>query len=222
MNLADFERRASELLAHADKVLATKSGDTYGNWHVDTEAFAHLRSAGLSFLRMAFGEQHPYYQEFTKTVAHSDPTDTLSAKGILAAARSEVAGGWAVTTIGIVSAVMFSDFLEMAAHLLDGQYKDAAAVMVGSVLEEHLRQLSRKHGVAVEQLQHGKMVPRKADSLNADLAKVPIYNVLEQKSVTAWLDLRNKAAHGEYWQYNKDQVVLMHQGVTNFIARNQL
>ncbi len=220
MNLVDFERRAKELLAHADAVLATMRTDSYANQWVDREVFAQLRAAGLSFLRNSFGPEHPYYKEFAERVKTADPYDTRTAKGILEAARGEVAGGWAVTTTGIVSAGIFSDFLEMAAHLLDTGYKDAAAVMIGSVLEEHLRQLSLKHGVAVEQLHNGKMVPRNADSLNVDLAKVPIYNLLEQKSVTARLDLRNKAAHGHYGQYDKAQVALMHQGVADFIARN--
>jgi hypothetical protein len=222
MNLTDFERRAKELLAHADSVLATKRADSYGNHSVDTELFTQLRAAGLSFLRNAFGSDHPYYQEFTDRVKDSYPWETLAAKGILEAARGEVAGGWAVTTTGIVSAAIFADFLEMSAHLLDAGYKDAAAVTTGSVLEEHLRQLSRKNGVPIEQSRDGKMIPRKADSLNADLAKVPVYNLLEQKNITAWLDLRNKAAHGEYDQYNKDQVALMHQGVADFIVRNPL
>ena len=34
--------------------------------------------------------------------------------------------------------------LEMAEHLLAADYKDAAAVLGGGVLEEHLRQLCKK------------------------------------------------------------------------------
>jgi hypothetical protein len=47
-------------------------------------------------------------------------------------------------------------------------------------------------------------------------------NKLDQKNVTAWLDLRNKAAHGKYTEYQKDQVELMMQGVTQFMARNSI
>jgi hypothetical protein len=57
--------------------------------------------------------------------------------GILTAARNEIAGGWLFTTKGLVSAELFSDFLDMASHLLAEKYKDPAAVMAGSVLEEH-------------------------------------------------------------------------------------
>ncbi|MGW6735793.1 hypothetical protein [Streptomyces sp. NPDC055013] len=40
--------------------------------------------------------------------------------------------------------------------------------------------------------------PKKADTLNADLKKVDVYDGLQQKEVTAWMDLRNKAALGNY------------------------
>jgi len=51
------------------------------------------------------------------------------------------------------------------------------------------------------------------------LAAATVYNKLDQKSVTSWLDLRNKAAHGQYSEYSKEQVNIMFQGVMNFISR---
>jgi hypothetical protein len=36
----------------------------------------------------------------------------------------------------------------MAEHLLDEHYKDVAEVIIGSVLEEHLRQLAVTKGIA--------------------------------------------------------------------------
>jgi len=39
--------------------------------------------------------------------------------------------------------------------------------------------------------------------MNADLAKVKVYGILEQKNVTAWLDLRNRAAHGKYLEFSR-------------------
>lgn len=43
--------------------------------------------------------------------------------------------------------------------------------------------------------------------------------LLDQKNVTAWLGLRNKAAHGQYAEYNADQVRVMQSGVSEFNAR---
>ena len=110
-------------------------------------------------------------------------------------------------------------FLEMAHQLLAEGYKDPAAVMAGSVLEEHLRQLCQKHDIPTEITKPGCPQPKKADALNADLAKKQVYNKLDQKNVTAWLDLRNKAAHGKYQEYTKEQVSLMLQSLSDFLVR---
>lgn len=112
--------------------------------------------------------------------------------------------------------------LEMATHLLDENYKDAAAVLTGGVLEEHLRQLCRKNQIPVETTVKGSTVPKKADTLNADLTGASVYNKLDQKSVTARLDLRNKAAHAQYHEYTEEQVLLMNRAVADFIARSPI
>ena len=135
--------------------------------------------------------------------------------GILAALRSDVDGDYLQSLAELIRADLFSDFLSMAEYLLDGGYKEAAAVLIGGVLEEQLRSLAIKSGVPATVGSR----PIKVDQLNADLARANVYSVLYQKNVTAWLDLRNKAAHGKHAEYTKEQVVLMLQGVQDFAAR---
>jgi hypothetical protein len=136
--------------------------------------------------------------------------------GILRALRADYAAGYLATVEELIHADLFSDFLEMAEHLLNQGYKDPSAVLIGSVLEEHLRKLCLKNSLPISVGGN----PKKADTLNADLTGASVYSKLDQKSVTAWLDLRNKAAHGRYTEYTKDQVQLMLDGVRNFIVRN--
>ncbi|MDL5045111.1 hypothetical protein QQ054_03525 [Oscillatoria amoena NRMC-F 0135] len=107
----------------------------------------------------------------------------------------------------------------MAEHLLKEGYKDPAAVMIGSVLEEHLRQLCQKNNVDTHIIKGADTVPKRAEAMNIDLVKAKVYPLTDQKQVTAWLDLRNNAAHGKYLEYKKEQVDLMYQGVLNFISR---
>lgn len=107
----------------------------------------------------------------------------------------------------------------MSEHLLNENYKDPAAVMIGSILEEHLRQLSTSNG---NPILDAKNRPKKANLLNAEIVKLGVYNKLDEKNVTAWLDLRNKAAHGKYSEYKKEQVELMLNSVTDFITRNPI
>ena len=221
MTLEDLVKRADELLELARKALASMRQTSAGPL-VQSEHFANLRSSSLSFIERTFGREHTFYREFDKHVADVSDYQTERAIGILTAVRTEIAGGWINTTRGLVSAEVFADFLEMAEHLLTENYKDPAAVMIGSVLEEHLRQLAGKCNVPVEELKDGKMVPRKVDTINADLQKAGAYNKLDQKGVTGWLDLRNKAAHGKYSEYGKEQVELLLATVRDFIVRHPL
>jgi uncharacterized protein (DUF2164 family) len=126
--------------------------------------------------------------------------------------------GYTQSVIELVHADIFADFLEMADYLLEQGYKDPAAVVTGSVLEEHLRKLCIKHGVPVAK-PDGR--PKTADTLNSELTGAGVYSLLDQKNVTAWLDLRNKAAHGKYSEYTKEQVALMLQAVRDFLSRDQ-
>jgi hypothetical protein len=138
------------------------------------------------------------------------------ARGMLQALRHDYEAGYLQSVAELIHADVFADFLEMADYLLQQGYKDPAAVIAGSVLEEHLRKLCDKHGIPVAKPDGS---PKKADTLNSDLAGADIYSKLDQKSVTAWLDLRNQAAHGRYAEYTKEQVTLMLQGVLDFASR---
>jgi hypothetical protein len=218
MKLEDIKKRIDQLISIAGQVLSTKRTNDY-NSYVSAEQFNEFRSASLSFLKNTFGTEHPYYMEFNKKVNDASPYLTEEGRGILKAVKNEIDGGWAFTVKGLISAEIFSNFLEMAEYLLTEGYKDPAAVMAGSVLEEHLRQLCIKNSIPIESIKDGKPIPKKADLINSQLASANIYNKLDQKSITSWLDLRNKAAHGQYSEYTKEQVVFMSQGITNFISR---
>lgn len=218
--MADYQSRINQLLELANRTMATKHSDRDGfSSYVNPELFFEFRMSSLSFILSMYGDKHPYYSDFNQKIVRPDPYDTEQGRGMLKSIKSEIDGGYLVTLKGIVSAEIFADFLEMAEHLLEQGYKDAAAVMIGSVLEEHLRQLCTKNGIALESFKSEKVIPKKADLLNSELSKESVYGKLDQKNVTAWLDLRNNAAHGKYHEYEKAQVVLMLQSVTDFMTR---
>lgn len=108
----------------------------------------------------------------------------------------------------------------MADHLLDEGYKDAAAVIAGGTLEAHLRQLCVKTGIPTEVKTASGLQPKKADQMNSDLTRTGTLSKLDQKNATAWLDLRNKAAHGRYTDYTNEQVALFTAGLRDFLTRN--
>jgi len=136
--------------------------------------------------------------------------------GILRALKSDYEAGYIHSVYELIHADIFSDFLEMADYLLNEGYKDPAAVLAGGVLEEHLRKLCKKNNIDIMK---SKDEYKKAETLNAELYKEEVYTRLDNKNVTAWLDLRNDAAHGHYNKYTKNDVNLMLQGIKGFISK---
>jgi len=146
---------------------------------------------------------------------------TTSVIGVVKALLADLKAGYIQSLVEIVHGETFGDFLEMAQHLHDSKYKDAAAVIAGSTLEAHLRELCQKAGISIEPQKADRAVtPKKADHLNSELVAGGAYSKLDQKNVTAWLDLRNKAAHGKYNEYTAEQVGLLIAGIRDFLTRH--
>jgi len=142
--------------------------------------------------------------------------DVYSLYGLLLALRTAYSNDLLQSVEELIHGDIFEDFLEMAEYLLEEKYKDPAAMLIGGVLEEHLRKLCQKHDIAIVK---DDKTPKKASSLNEDLARVEIYTKGDQKSIIAWLDIRNNAAHGKFEQYQIENVDLMLHGVRNFILK---
>lgn len=218
MNAEKFILRLEEIINKGHDVLKTRVCDEWGDY-VDSGMQVGFRATGLSFFQNLFGKDHPYYQEFHENVQYPKADCIEKGLGILFAAKNELEGGWFKTTRGIISSEIFSDFLEMSSHLLEEGYKDPAAVMAGSVLEKHLRNLCFENQIEIHTKRDDQVIPKKANLLNAELAKAQVISKLDEKAITAWLDLRNKAAHGKYDEYSKEQVKLLIQSITDFMLR---
>lgn len=221
MKIVDLIRRIDELLSMGKDVQSTKysEGNNYSLNYVSDAAMTGWRTACLSFIVRVYGKDHVHFEQFLENTKNHFYGDSERAVSILSALRSEIKGGWLFQIKALVAAELFSDFIDQAEHLLSQGYKDAAAVMLGSVLEEQLRQLCKAHDVITYDVKDGKEVPRKADRLNSELAKADVYTALEAKQVTAWLAVRNSAAHGKYDEYTTDQVSNLATGIPSFIVR---
>lgn len=217
--------KVEEILKKIDFVLkqhAKYDGcNPYGQLKRHTEMYTLLASTIASFAP----KKSPVYYNFiyiTKSIKNLRDGNELntvnsSLAGILNALKLAYEHDLFVSVQEVIHADLFEDFLGMSEYLLSEGFKDASAVMVGGVLEEHLRKLCLKHGVEVEK-SDGK--PVKADKMNADLCNTAhVYNKGDNKSVTAWLDLRNNAAHAKYDQYSDSRVEVMLMGVRDFINR---
>jgi hypothetical protein len=217
--------RAQELIRKGEAVLRTARPERSGHpsrpavvtdrSYLDYSLWAEWRNQSLSFLQRTLGGTDNYSVEFAKHCDLRTVAPTNAGLGILRAVKQDLEGGHLARLPELVHADVFSDFIEMAEHLLATGYKDAAAVIGGSVLEEHLRLLCDKHGVTAD----AGARPKKADTMNADLVKAGVYDSNRQKIITAWQAIRNSAAHGKYDDYDRGDVQRFVGGLRDFIDR---
>jgi len=211
-----------KLLSQLDVVLE-EIQDVESIENASTSDYQRATTRALAAISRVAGESTAYYAQALRWVDMRVGDKFLVEKlyGIVGSLKSDIEQGHLESLESLVHAELFTDFLEMADHLIENGYKDPAAVIAGSTLEEGLRQLCNRHSIEVEIETKSGMRPKKADQMNSDLAREGVYSKLDHKNVTAWLELRNDAAHGRYDQYNIEQVDSMISGVREFLSRNQ-
>ena len=181
-----------------------------------------LVSRAVAAIHRISGARSSYSLELERLLRTLPPlhVHTEPVLGVVQALRDDIKNNH-LESVELVQAETFSDLLDMAEHLSATGYKDVAAVIAGSALEVHLRALCGKLGLSLNsQKADGTLRHKKADAVNTELCQANAYSKLDQKNVTAWLDLRNKAAHGKYSEYQAEQVKLLIAGIRDFIARH--
>ena len=214
--------RVELLIQKADHVLATSLPSPLRASHVysvpvDVALFSEWRSQSLHLLTGIFGEHGVYAVQFGDAVMKATAHDVLSGVGILRAIKQDLEDGYAATLRSQIGGEIAGDYLHIAEQLLEEDLKDPAAAIAGGVLERQVRSLATSKGVPILQAD-GR--PKKLDTLNAELVKSGAYDKLDQKNVTAWYDIRTRAAHGQYEQYQSSQVQIMVSGIRDFVTRH--
>jgi uncharacterized protein (DUF2164 family) len=174
-------------------------------------------------IRNLYGENSQHFESYASALKTNSFYNLYSGYnshfsqmlGVVTAIKHDIDNGLLTNFKTLIQADIFADFLEMGEYLLNGGYKDAAAVIIGSVLEDGLRKLAEKNKISITNDQ-GK--PLTIEPLNNELAKKEVYSKLIQKQITSWAHIRNKAAHGEFNEYNKEQVQMMLLFVQSFTS----
>lgn len=191
------------------------------NKALDHTKFYAFRTSALSFLNSILEHKSIYYGKFNSGVNYFEDYSLVLAIELLTRIKEDVMDGWLTDVKSLLSAELFSNFLDMAEHLIDENYKDAAAVIIGGVLEENLRILCTKNEIDVFTIdaKTNKHKNKNAENLNVDLCKKGVYNTVVQKSITSWLAIRNNAAHCHYGEYDLPQVKNLLSSVTDFTTK---
>lgn len=204
MDISKMVEQLDKLLAQYKEVVAKRSG---------LELAVNRLEAAIDRIALPGST---YIKQLDALRGFSTSSKASSVSQVAQALRDDLSDGWTDSVVELVHADTHSDYLDMAEELLAKGYKDPAAVVTGTSLEVHVRALCVKHNVDTE-LSTG--APKKADTMNADLKKAGVYGTLQQKQLTAWMDLRNKAAHGDWEEYDIQQVRLLIDGVRDFMLK---
>jgi hypothetical protein len=218
-------REVDEMVAIGQKLSrdAAASGSHLGPDRV--EELSSMASRAGQLIRRLYGPSSQYQENLDRLLKTKDFASMHSnwcrhvaeLVGIIKGIQTDIRTGLIEDFRALVQAEVFSDFLEMAEHLLETNYKDPAAVLLGAVLEDTLRKLAVKSGIPVI-APNGK--PLTLDPLNVALAKAGNYGPLIQKQVTSWANLRNDAAHGHFEKYDPEQVKHMLLFVQKFCSEH--
>lgn len=200
---------------------ASVSGHSLG--HDRVQELMSIAARGGQLVSRLYGRDSHYFKMFQSVVErpnfnlmhsnfHSHVADIV---GILKGVQHEIKNGLLINFRSLLQAEIFSDFLEMAEYLLGEGCKDAAAVLLGAVLEDSLRKIADSNGIDTVNAQ-GKSLS--IEPLNASLRKNEVYGPLVRKQITSWANLRNDAAHGHHDRYDHDQTKQMLLFVQKFCS----
>ena len=212
-----------EIIVTGEKLVVDASVSK--NWlgHDRAQELMSITARGGQLITRLYGSDSPYFQMFeAATQVHqfsyiysNNHRHVADLVGIFKAVEHDIKSGMLANFRSLIQAEIFADFLDMAEHLHRENYKDAAAVLLGAVLEDSLRKVADTNGVDIL---NSKGKPLTLDPLNISLTKKGVYNALVQKQITSWANLRNDAAHGHFDKYDSAQVQQMLLFVQKFCA----
>lgn len=157
--------------------------------------YIRFRTEVMNLVRLVCGESSDHYQELGR-IAEGQYTARNShyfqdCVGVLRAAHADYNDGLLFNVRALIAAEVLSDFIDQAESLLGAGHLVAAVSVAGAVLEDAMRKVCVSKNLPV---------PEKTtiSGLNADLARVGVYDRLVMKRITALGELRNNADHGHF------------------------
>lgn len=209
-----FARRFQEMELALKELLKKGEPQRTGATLYPMMDFQQWATSVMNLLDQIVGANGAHYKKFAqaqmseKGQRYIMDGDMNKCAGIFRAAHDDFIGGYMTSFRSLVEAEILTDSLEQAEEFLKLGYKDAACITTGVALETAIRDLCNRHGVSTGSL----------NAMNQELCKAGVYNLSMQKQITAWAGLRNESAHGNRDAYSKEQVKLMIDGVTQFLA----
>jgi len=182
------------------------SGLEYNKWY----------SSAKNLIEKACSTQGIHYKQIEDIYTRNkgNPYFMPECLGVLESAYEDFKSGLLEDVTAIITAEVFTDFIEQAEYLLSEGYELPAAVLMRGILEDSLRTLC----ICNKEAKISLPDKPKLDWMNTELVKAKTYNTNVQKQVTAWAGIGNSAAHMKIKEFSDTDVKNMISGIINFNA----
>ena len=211
--LQRYADRMRELAEEGDFLMIRTGTGDYGAFIVDAASYLGWQSKCLNVINLVFGAEsiHAAHFEKARTSISNSLSSGKSRVSIMRAALSDLEGGFVHHVEVAIASEVFDSVLEQAKYLNHKGYKDAAAVLGRTVIEDALKRLARSNGLEDT---------KKASAINESLKNAGVYHQPMWRQVQAWTDIGNSAAHGDFHEYTQEQVRDMLEGIGGFLANH--
>ncbi len=189
-------------------------------------AWFEAANLALSVLHDTVGGSHPLMSairdalskaDYSRAVAAARAVITLYASGGLTSPRLAIAHELEGDLLEIAQ-----QQVQRAEAAAEGEIKmvhlGIAAFLAGAALEDGLRRLCDAHGLAYDALRTS--LAKLQAVLYQPASSIAVITASDNKQITAWGDVRNKADHGKLPAVTHSEVLSMVIGVRGFLDRH--
>lgn len=176
-----------------------------------------------SIIEITFGQNSPHFkrkEELFKGKTYY-ASQVRFIVGLLTGALDDINNGFLVHQEFLIASEIFNSVLEEAKYLLDKGHKDVVAVLARIVVEDRLKRMAKQAGIDLydpPKEGHNKPWRKSAAKLNYSLKDKGRYGEPQWSQIQAWLKVGNSAAHGDFNEYDQEQVRLMLEGIEHFLT----
>jgi hypothetical protein len=181
--------------------------DKISSWFMKCESIIGI-VFGIESLQM---KRFLKIKEDTKMPEISEKLSNI--KGLLDADLDDLKNGFLLGQEFIIANEVFDSVLEEAKFFIfEQKNKDIGAILLRIVLEDAIKRIGKKEGVDTE--------TKKVSVVNDELKTSNYFIQTVWRQNQAWLDIGNKAAHGNFSEYDLAQVENFYNGLVNFLSTN--
>jgi hypothetical protein len=166
-------------------------------------------------ISLVFGKKSIQVQRFLDVLNDTKISEldqkTYRIKGLLDADLDDLKNGFLLGQEFIIANEVFDSVLEEAKFFIfEQKNKDIGAILLRIVLEDSIKRIGKKEGIDTE--------TKKVSVINDELKTKNHFIQTVWRQNQAWLDIGNKAAHGDFSEYDLAQVENFYNGLVNFLA----